>query len=351
MNASPSNQPISESANQQPLPAALRPGSELEVQLSPFGAFPGLRGDERVIQRCDRAAFEAVVNNFRPEVLVDFEHHAETGGDTEAAAWVQRVRVDPVKGLMATFRFTDAGASAVANRRLRFLSPVWELDPAGRPTRLVSVGLTNKPNLPVRPVLNTRMEPRAATVKPQGRGAKPHPETIRDSRFTIHVFNTNKGTTMEPDTTEPTPAAPDLRARLLEILGLGPDADDAAILQAAENLRAVAAEAQEAALNAEAEAAAEENKEAIQNKEAFKRLYVANREAGRAFAACLRRVPATTPVCNRAQARRPAPLAAEADADRAILNKWERMAPGPEKDAFLVLNKAAIQRACANPTD
>lgn len=155
---------------------------------------------------------------------------------------------------------------------------------------------------------------------------------------------------MEEDPTQ-TPAAPDFRARLLEILGLGPDADDAAILQAAENLRAVAAEAQEAALNAEAEAAAEENKEAIQNKEAFKRLYVANREAGRAFAACLRRVPATTPVCNRAQARRPAPLAAEADADRAILNKWERMAPGPEKDAFLVLNKAAIQRACANPAD
>ena len=301
----------------------LKAGSELEVQLSPYGAFPGLRGDERVIQRCDRAAFAAVVKNFRPEVLVDFEHHAETGGDTEAAAWVQRVRVDPVKGLMATFRFTDAGASAVANRRLRFLSPVWELDGEGRPVRLVSVGLTNKPNLPVRPVLNRAPAP----------------------------FTTNKGTTMEPDTTEPTPAAPDLRARLIEILGLGPDADDGAILQAAENLAQVAAEAQEAALNAEAEAAAEENKEAIQNKEAFKRLYVANREAGRAFAACLRRVPAPTPVCNRAQARRPAPLAAEADADRAILNKWERMAPGPEKDAFLVLNKAAIQRACANPAD
>lgn len=330
----------------QTLPKTIRPGDELEVQLSPYGNFPGMRGDERVIQRCDRAAFAAVVKNFRPEVLVDFEHHAETGGDTEAAAWVQRVRVDPVKGLMATFRFTDAGASAVANRRLRFLSPVWELDPAGRPVRLVSVGLTNKPNLPVRPVLNSRF-----TVQPQGRGAKPHPETIRDSRFTIHVFTPNKGTTMEPDTNEPTPAAPDLRARLLEILGLGPDADDGAILQAAENLAQVAAEAQEAALNAEADAVAEENKDAIQNKEAFKRLYIANREAGRAFAATLRRVPAPTPVCNRAQARRPAPLTADADADRAVLNKWERMAPGPEKDAFLVHNKAAIQRACDKPAD
>ena len=289
MNASPSNQPISESANQQPLPAALRPGSELEVQLSPYGAFPGLRGDERVIQRCDRAAFEAVVANFRPEVLVDFEHHAETGGDTEAAAWVQRVRVDPVKGLMATFRFTDAGADAVSNRRLRFLSPVWELDGEGRPCRLVSVGLTNKPNLPVRPVLNRAPAP----------------------------FTTNKGTTMEPDTNEPTPAAPDFRARLLEILGLGPDADDGAILQAAENLRAVAAEAQEAALNAEADAVAEENKDKIANRDAFKRLYVANRDAVRATLACLKApapAPAARPVCNAAAARRPAapanPLAA-----------------------------------------
>ncbi len=299
----------------QTLPKTIRPGDELEVQLSPFGNFPGMRGDERVIQRCDRAAFAAVVKNFRPEVLVDFEHHAETGGDTEAAAWVQCLRVDPVKGLLATFRFTDAGASAVANRRLRFLSPVWELDPAGRPTRLVSVGLTNKPNLPVRPVLNTRMEPRAATGKPQGRGAKPHPETIRDSRFTIHVFNTNKGTTMEPDTNEPTPAAPDFRARLLEILGLGPDADDAVILQAAENLAQVAAEAQEAALNAEADAVAEENKDKIANRDAFKRLYVANRDAVRATLACLKApapAPAARPVCN--AARRPAapanPLAA-----------------------------------------
>ena len=338
----------------------LKAGAELEVQLSPYGAFPGLRGDERVIQRCDRVAFEAVVKNFRPEVLVDFEHHAETGGNTEAAAWVQRVRVDPAKGLLATFRFTDAGADAVSNRRLRFLSPVWELDPAGRPVRLISVGLTNKPNLPVRPVFNRAPvargvngerqtengEPLTDNRSPGGAAAPRSPLTDNRSPFRLKGENP-----MNEDTTEPTPAAPDLRARLIEILGLGPDADDAAIIQAAENLRAVAAEAQEAALNAEAEAAAEENKEAIQNKEAFKRLYVANREAGRAFAATLRRVPAPTPVCNRAQARRPAPLAAEADADRAILNKWERMAPGPEKDAFLVLNKAAIQRACANPAD
>ncbi len=302
----------------------LKAGAELEVQLSPYGNYPGLRGDERVIQRCDRAAFEAVVANFRPEVLVDFEHHAETGGDTEAAAWVQRVRVDPAKGLMATFRFTDAGADAVSNRRLRFLSPVWELDPHGRPVRLVSVGLTNKPNLPVRPIMNRapgQVDGSRLTVL----GSPLWGDKPTDSERSERTFNRQPQTvsterrnpTMNEDTTEPTPAAPDLRARLLEILGLGPDADDAAIIQAAEGLAQTVAQAQEAALNAEADAVAEENKDKIANRDAFKRLYVANRDTVKATLACLKApapAPAARPVCNAAAARRPAapanPLAA-----------------------------------------
>ena len=297
------------------LPKTIRPGDELEVQLSPYGNYPGLRGEERVIQRCDRAAFEAVVANFRPEVLVDFEHHAETGGDTEAAAWVQRVRVDPVKGLLATFRFTDAGADAVSNRRLRFLSPVWELDGEGRPCRLVSVGLTNKPNLPVRPVLN-REGRLWRTGERRTENGERNALTGDGQNQLPTIQTSNKGNTpMEEEPTQ-TPAAPDLRARLLEILGLGPEADDAAILQAAEGLAQVAAEAQEAALNAEAEAAAEENKDKIANRDAFKRLYVANRDTVKATLACLK-APEPKParvVCNAAAARRPAepanPLAA-----------------------------------------
>lgn len=265
-----------------PLPETVSAGDELEVQLAPYGDFPGVLEGRTVRQRCDRAAFERLAGNFSGEVLVDFEHKAERGGDTEAAAWVQALRVDPAKGLMATFRFTDVGAEAVANRRLRFLSPVWELDAEGRPGRLVSVGLTNKPNLPVRPILN-----RAPDTEPQPQGTP----------------------SMEEDKTPG--AAPETRARLIEILGLGPDADDAAILQAAETLAKAYAEAQEAALNAEAEQAAEENKERIANRDAFKRLYVSNREAVRATLACLR-APAPTParvVCNAAAARRPVPAA------------------------------------------
>lgn len=248
-----------------PLPETVAAGDTLEVQLSPFGDFPGLLEGKRVTQTCDRAAFERLVANFAGEVLVDFEHKAEQGGDTEAAAWVQTLRVDPEKGLMATFKFTDKGAEAVANRRLRFLSPVWELDPDGRPERLVSVGLTNKPNLPVRPILN------------------------REDGEPLHVE--------EKDTR--------MKEQLIAALGLAPEATDDDVVAAVAALKQRCDEQEAAALNAEAEQVAEENKDRIANKAAFRALYIKNREAAKAMLACL--APAAKPaVCNKAEARMPA---------------------------------------------
>ena len=248
-----------------PLPETVAAGDELEVQLSPFGDFPGILEGQRVIQTCDRAAFERLLANFSGEVLVDFEHKAEQGGDTEAAAWVQALRVDPEQGLIATFRFTDIGAEAVANRRLRFLSPVWELDDDGRPERLVSVGLTNKPNLPVRPILNRA--PGDSDVEEQ-----------KESQ---------------------------MKEQLIAALGLAPEATDDDVVAAVAALKQRCDEQEAAALNAEAEQVAEENKDRIANKAAFKALYVKNREAAKAMLACL--APAAKPaVCNKAEARMPA---------------------------------------------
>lgn len=287
-----------------PLPETVAAGDELDVQLSPFGDFPGLLEGQRVIQTCDRAAFERLVANFSGEVLVDFEHKAEQGGDTEAAAWVQALRVDPEQGLMATFRFTDVGAEAVANRRLRFLSPVWSLDGQGRPERLISVGLTNKPNLPVRPILNR-----------EDAGTPPVEE--KDTR---------------------------MKEQLIAALGLAPEATDDDVVAAVAALKQRCDEQEAAALNAEAEQVAEENKDRIANTAAFKAFYVKNREAAKAMIACL--APTAKPaVCNKAEARAPQPLAARQEADRIIANKWEAMPHGAEKDAYLAMNKAAIMRA------
>ncbi|MGN0886418.1 MAG: phage protease [Candidatus Spyradenecus sp.] len=294
----------------EPLPEAIAAGDEREVQLSPFGDFPGVLEGQRVMQHCDQAAFERIVANFAGEVLVDFEHRAELGGSTEAAAWVQSLRIDPAKGLMATFRFTDKGAEAVANRRLRFLSPVWLLDSEGRPEQLISVGLTNKPNLPVRPLLNRA--PGDSDVEEQ-----------KESQ---------------------------MKEQLIAALGLSPEASDEEVVSAVAALKQQCAAQEEAALNAEAEQVAEENKERICNKEAFKALYVQNKALAKAFLACTQSATPST-VINRAQARAPQPIAAQLDSDRLLLNKWEAMSEGPEKDAFLALNKAAIQRACTPAID
>lgn len=254
-----------------PLPETLAAGDILEVQLAPFGDFPGLCAGRRVTQRCDAEAFARLVKAFEAEgaeALVDFEHRAELGGDTAAAAWVERLRVDPERGLMADFRFTDLGAEAVAQRRLRFLSPVWELDEAGRPARLVSVGLTNKPNLPVRPILN-----RAGADTP----------SVEDTQDT-----------------------PTMMEQLIGLLGLAPEASEEEILAAVRALREQIARQEEDALRAEAEQAAEENKDRIANKAAFTALYVRSPEAAKAFLACTRAPQAPAPVCNKSEARTPA---------------------------------------------
>ncbi len=290
---------------QQALPEQIAAGDTLEVQLAPFGTFPGLCDQERVNQICDEQAFNTIVERFNTEVLVDFEHHAETGGDTTAAAWVQSLRVDPERGLLATFKFTDQGADAVAARRLRFLSPVWTLDDDGRPNQLISVGLTNKPNLPVRPLLN-----RAPGI--------------------LNVEEKEN----------------QMKEQLIALLGLDPEATDDTIIEAISALQQKCAAADEAALNAEAEACAEENKDKIQNKEAFKLLYVQNRDAAKQLLACMK-APAqqVQPVCNKAAARLPLSLAEQADADTVILNKWQAMPAGAEKDAFAITNHAALLRA------
>ncbi|MBQ9693684.1 MAG: hypothetical protein IJV69_02895 [Kiritimatiellae bacterium] len=253
------------------LPSEVKAGEALEVQLSPYGRFPNVTDDgERIVHVCDRAAFECVVANFSEELLVDFEHDSELGGPTTAAAWVQKVFIDDEMGLMAVFKLTDLGAEAVTQRRLRFLSPVWTLDEAMRPERLISVGLTNKPNLPVRPLLN-----RAPGLR-----------NVED-----------KGQTK-------------MKEQLIALLGLAAEASDEEVIAAVQALKQENDAYAEAALNAEAEAVADENAERIANRAEFVKFYCANREAARAFLGTLRvpnKAPAQPkqPVCNRAVAQQP----------------------------------------------
>ena len=236
---------------------SVAPGEVIEnVQICPVGDFPN--GGHN--QHCTLEAFENVVATWKKlgskEILVDFEHKCEAGGtsDTSAAAWATNLRVDNKLGLVADFKMTDLGAEAVSNRRLRFLSVAWFVNKeTHEPMVIRSIALTNKPNIPVAPVLN------------------------REPSGVINVEE-KKGPNMD---------------KIKEALGLSPDATEEEILAAIEEAKKAKEEAAElkanaekAALDAEAEKFAEENK-AKCDKAVLKAQYIANKEVAKALVAAI----------------------------------------------------------------
>ena len=254
------------------LPETINAGDEVEVQIAPFGDWPNVDADgSPLTQSVDGEAVDRMVANFAGDILVDADHQSESGGSTEALAWVTALRADPERGLVGTMRFTDKGAEAVSGRRYRFLSPAWTMDADGRPDRLVSVGLTNKPNLPVSPILNRE-----------------------------------RGGAGEPQAGDPPEQKNSNMNELKAILGLAEDAQDSEVVAAVQALVAKAAEAKEAAEAAEAEQFAEENADCVEDKKALANSYRANKELTRAIVANVKRpAPAAAPaaVTNSAEAK------------------------------------------------
>lgn len=242
----------------------------MAVQVAPFGEFAGvlhLKGGKtrEIVQVLDHAAFERILKAWNeagsPELLVDLDHLSATGGSTRAAAWAGKLRIEDDAGLVADFAFTGEGRRIIDGREYRFVSPVFECSGEGEVLRLESVALTNRPNLPVRCILNQKEFPDSPENPARPENQEP------------------KGTDME---------------KILSALGLPPDAseDDAAAAIAA--LKEKVSEAEKAALNAEAEAAADENKDKIANRDEFIKLYTANgKDVAMAFIAALKTSPAT----------------------------------------------------------
>lgn len=111
----------------------------------------------------DASARNHVLQNFASaglDVVVDRDHASELkaplGDESPAAAWITKLHVTPEGALRGTASWTPRAASQIADREYRYLSPAFDYDPASkRITRLVSVGLTNRPNLRV-PALNSQ---------------------------------------------------------------------------------------------------------------------------------------------------------------------------------------------------
>ena len=317
--------------------------TQVKVQLSPFGEFALHDGGTRdgTVQHCSKAAFEALVANWKaagsPDILVDVDHASARGGSTEAAAWCNALEVvsggvdaptsklthaqtHPLPpGLYGVFNLTPKGMELVKSRAYRFVSPGWTLSPDGTPLALCSVALTNRPNLPVTPVVNNNLPD-----SPENPG---NPET------------TKKG---DPEM--------DIK-KLAAALGLPETATEEDVLAAIKAMQDREAQAAAEAANAKAEEFAENavksGKIAANSKEAVKKAYLKDPELA---AEMLNSVAA--PAKPAAQlpdfrtAKTPTALNARTpgkDADCVeVYNAYVAMPEGAEKDAYLAANAQAI---------
>lgn len=179
--------------------------------LSPFGEHPKTRtirtaqgeSTETWLQVLDRDAAEAMAQKFNsPWARVKraissvpvFARHPDlasvapetvTGqqGPEIPVGSVNRLEVRP-KGLYAQIALFPAGREAVANERLRWMSPFWWVEPIGasgggarrgRPVELISVGLTDRPNIGQGEALDNQRPPEGVTPQsPTGSGSERH---------------------------------------------------------------------------------------------------------------------------------------------------------------------------------
>lgn len=302
---------------------ALRAGAPDWAHLVPFGDYPGLlvgaESETPVIQRCDRAALDRLVKNFRPKILVDFEHRSEMpGGDTAAAAWILNLEIR-ADGLWGKLDLSDLGEQAIVNKRYRHLSPAFDVEPvlaevasgsAGftpatpivRPIRLLSAGLTNKHNLKaLQPLINSA------------------------------AANGRDGVSPSVLATQAEQAGKENMKDIAIALGLDSAAEKPAVLNAIQALatakteldqaRAKVAELEGSILNQEAEAFVAANAPKIKDPAAVKKQYVLNKEATIALFASLADPAGGTAkapvVHNRAGAKTP-DAAGAAGTDKAV---------------------------------
>lgn len=160
------NHKVITNAVQSEVPADLEAevGKPLVINLAPQGEYPQTIDDpdaeggrREVNQILDEQAIDTLISNFKEKVLVDADHSSETSTNTKAMAWVTRLFKDPERGLMAEIEPTTIGAENINGKVYRFVSGAWTLDDDGRPVELVSIGLTNRPNLPVSPIINSEV--------------------------------------------------------------------------------------------------------------------------------------------------------------------------------------------------
>ena len=138
------------------------------IRLTPYGEFPNSTG----LQICDRLAADRMIKHFHSltgrvgrlfrglPIYVghpDYPPAVDDYPDKTVYGHINALEARP-DGLYGKSDWTDEGKSMVNEKDFLYPSPHWRMEPvpgrpeAFRPIRLVSVGLTNNPNIPGDPI-------------------------------------------------------------------------------------------------------------------------------------------------------------------------------------------------------
>lgn len=144
------------------------------LKVADYGDWPHSRG----IQRLDQQAANMMAEYFRSlrgrlarrfGGLPMYIGHPDDPGfagnagheDTRAYAWIHDVEARD-DGLYVLPRWSSAGRDLLANAFYKFLSPRWAMQHVEgdiyRPVRLISIGLTNQPNIPGDAIANAKTQ-------------------------------------------------------------------------------------------------------------------------------------------------------------------------------------------------
>ncbi len=163
------------------LAAAPAPGQWLK--LADYGDWPHPSG----LQRFTQASAENMVRGFQSlwgklrrrfggvPLYVGHPDDAAFVGqpghdDTRAYAWVTSLEARP-DGLYILPRWSEPGRELLRHAFYKFLSPRWQLRPLGdgafEPVRLLSIGLTNHPNIPGEAIANQQAAATGGDILPR----------------------------------------------------------------------------------------------------------------------------------------------------------------------------------------
>ena len=135
------------------------------VKISPIGKFSGSSPDgKKRVEIIDEQSVMQMAKQTE-EILLDKDHESMRGPEgrnTEAYGWISGLKaivgLGDMDGLYGSIKWNPNGIELAKDRIYRFLSPVFELDAEGRAVKLVNVALTNRPALPLPPIINSEAE-------------------------------------------------------------------------------------------------------------------------------------------------------------------------------------------------